>query len=80
MAKKKENPVEGEIVEEKKTETAKKSEIKRSNDGRLFLGVVFLLLGGLIFLNNFYPSIDISSYFWPIILILLGAVMIFRSF
>lgn len=75
--KKEEKVTEGEIVEETKKPVNNK---KKTNDGRLFLGIIFILFGGLIFINNLFPAIEVSKYFWPVILIIFGLALIFRSF
>lgn len=58
-----------EIKKEVKTE-------KRSGD---FLGMVLVILGGVLLVEKIAPRFIDWDYFWPMILIVLGAYLIFRK-
>ncbi|MEA3349908.1 MAG: DUF5668 domain-containing protein, partial [Chloroflexota bacterium] len=46
----------------------------------LFWGIVFIVVGGLFLLNNFaIISINIWKVIWPILLILLGAWVLWQT-
>jgi hypothetical protein len=48
--------------------------------GSLFWGIVFMLLGGLLLLNNFnIIRIDIWRVFWPLLIILLGVWILWQA-
>jgi len=40
--------------------------------GSIFWGVLIILLGVVLLLNQFFPDINVWGLFWPIVLILLG--------
>lgn len=75
MPKKREEAVEAEVVNKEK-----KSVRVERNDGRLMLGLVFVFIGLLIFLNNFFPNFEVAKYFWPVVLIVFGVTLVSRSF
>ncbi len=78
MAKSEKNePVEGEIVEEKTTKKAERNNLKLS-DGRAFWGLLLILLGILFLLQNYF-DIDAWAIFWPIILVFVGLFLILKS-
>ncbi len=49
-----------------------------SRRGRIMGGVVLILLGALFLLRNFYPWFRFEDY-WPVILIAIGVVLLWRS-
>lgn len=75
MPRKKDEAVEAEIVNEK----AETTKYEKKTDGRVFLGIVFVLIGALIFLNNFFPNFEIAKYFWPILFIIFGLSLLSKS-
>ena len=46
--------------------------------GRIMGGVVLILLGALFLLRNIYPWFRFEDY-WPVILIAIGFVLLWRS-
>ena len=76
---KKEQPAEAEVIEEK----VKMDEAiychRRHSHGGFFFGSILLILGIFLILEN-YLAINLMQYFWPILLLLLGALLIYRSF
>jgi predicted membrane protein len=52
---------------------------KRRREHRgAFAGLFLLLLGGVLFLQNYYPNFHFESYVWPGVLIFIGLLLIFR--
>ncbi len=47
--------------------------------GAVIFGVLLILVGGFFLLRTYYPSID-TDQLWPIILVVLGAVLVVGSF
>ena len=47
-------------------------------DGRIFLGLVLIFLGGLFLLQNYF-DVEIWEAFWPIMLILIGIFLIIKK-
>jgi len=71
-------PIKGEKMKEVKTEIKKEIEIvkkKRIN----ILGVVLVLLGLITLWNQIFPQIINWNMVWPIILVLVGILIIFRD-
>lgn len=48
-------------------------------DGSLIAGLVMILIGSFFLFERFIPNIDFSD-FWPLLLVLIGIIMIFRGF
>lgn len=85
MAKKDEKITEGEIVNEepkkaKKEKAEVTQKVSKNTDRSLFVGFIFVLIGSLVFINNFFPEFEVAKFFWPIVLIFFGFALIFRSF
>lgn len=51
----------------------------RKLDGGLIAGLVLILIGGFFLFERFFPQINFRD-FWPLLLVLIGAVMIIRGF
>ncbi len=49
-----------------------------SNSRRLFLGVILILIGLSILIDNLFPQVDLSNY-WPLILIGIGIGIIIKA-
>lgn len=45
--------------------------------GNIFWGIIIVLVGVILLLNQFFPGIHIWGLFWPILLILLGVWFLF---
>lgn len=43
--------------------------------GRIFLGLLFIVIGGLFFIQSYF-GIDIWKDFWPIVIIFIGILLI----
>jgi hypothetical protein len=74
-----ENPIEVEVIEEINRMKDDSHHHHRRSDGGFFFGSIFLILGTFLILSN-YLQIDLMQYFWPILLLLLGVILIYRSF
>lgn len=72
VAKKQEEPIEAEIIIEKKVRA-----YKHHDDGMIFVGILFVAIGGLFFIQSYF-GINVWSLFWPIILIIIGLLLIFK--
>ncbi len=51
----------------------------RKLDGSLIAGLVLILIGGFFLFERIIPSLSFH-HFWPLLLVLIGAVMIIRGF
>lgn len=54
-----------------------------SRTGALTIGLIFIIVGSIFFLENWYPSLsawDLLLRYWPIILILIGARKLYFYF
>jgi uncharacterized membrane protein HdeD (DUF308 family) len=83
MPRKKVEPTEGEVVEEKTSqETPKHTEVhinyQRGWGVRVWLGIILVLLGALTLIQEVY-DINIWSYFWPVFLIIIGAALLLNA-
>lgn len=76
---KNETPQEAEVVEEKIEINRETYLGQRRYRGGFFIGSVLLILGVFLILEN-YLAIDLMRYFWPIMLLLFGSLLIYRSF
>lgn len=55
------------------------SEVLPDNSNkRTILGIILILVGSLMFIENFIPDFDFSDW-WPIIFILVGAYLVFNA-
>lgn len=48
-------------------------------DGSLIAGLIMILIGGFFLFERFMPDIRFGD-FWPLLLVLIGVLMIFRGF
>ena len=70
---------EAEVVEEK-IEVNRGTYLRQGRyRGGFFFGSVLLILGFFLILEN-YLAIDFMRYFWPVLLLLIGARLVYRSF
>jgi len=51
---------------------------KKRDDGSLIGGLVLVVLGLLFLANNLLPDFRFGDY-WPVILIVIGAVLLWKS-
>ncbi|MDQ1266968.1 MAG: hypothetical protein QG635_2121 [Bacteroidota bacterium] len=51
----------------------------RSQGRRLIAGMILVIIGAALFLDNVFPCFD-SAYLWPTLLILIGAYILYNSF
>ena len=63
------------IPEEKPGEQVGTAEHSSGNTARMILGSLLILVGGAALFDNLIP--DLSKYFWPAAIILLGAGVLF---
>jgi membrane-bound ClpP family serine protease len=63
--------------EEQKPEDIQSAKENKKNQRNLTGAIVLLVIGVFFLVENFMPSFDIGK-FWPVILIVIGLVMIFR--
>ena len=63
------------IPEEKPGEQVGTSEHSSGNTARMVVGGLLILVGGAALFDNLIP--DLSRYFWPAAIILLGAGVLF---
>jgi len=63
------------IPEEKPGEQVGTAEHSSGNTARMVVGGLLILVGGAVLLDNLLP--DLSKYFWPAAIILLGAGVLF---
>ncbi|GEM_PF-2475254 len=78
-AKQNEKPNEAEVVEEKVRVDETIYHHRGRPHGGFFFGSLLLILGIFLILEN-YLNINLMQYFWPILLLLLGSLLIYRSF
>jgi len=56
------------------------SRLKSNSNGRIWLGVILIIIGGIIFLNNFqFNFLHINIFSWPIILIIIGTLILINN-
>jgi uncharacterized membrane protein HdeD (DUF308 family) len=77
--KKNEKPIEAEVVEEKIRVESSQGHVRKRPHGGFVFGLILLVLGVFLILEN-YLQISLMQYFWPILLLLLGGLLIYRSF
>lgn len=51
----------------------------QKNDGNLWGGLILITLGGIFLIDRFVPRIDFSDL-WPLILIVVGIILITKSY
>lgn len=63
------------------TSTGQPDITKKNNrmEGSLIAGLVLILIGGFFLFERYMPNIDFGD-FWPLLLILIGLIMIFKGF
>lgn len=52
---------------------------KPKGDGRIIFGVILILFGSIIILQEFFPSMGFWGTFLPIVLIVTGIILVARS-
>jgi len=50
--------------------------MKNNETGKLWSGIMFIIVGFILLINEFFPQIDFED-FWPILLIITGLVIIY---
>lgn len=60
------------------TPTSPKPPVEKRDSGALLGGLVLVVLGLLFLANNLLPDFRFGDY-WPVILIVVGAVMLWKS-
>jgi hypothetical protein len=56
----------------------KDRESRHTGSARLIFGAIIILIGVWLLLRNFIPALRFS-YIWPIIIIVIGAALVFRG-
>ncbi|MCB0804859.1 MAG: PspC domain-containing protein [Bacteroidales bacterium] len=51
---------------------------KKRNDSSLWGGIILIALGAIFLADRYWPHIDFDD-FWPVILIAVGVILIFKS-
>ncbi len=54
------------------------STVSRINNKQLFVAIILIVIGGLLLLDNVFPSFDIDHY-WPVILIGIGVGLLLKA-
>jgi hypothetical protein len=49
------------------------------NNKTTFWGAILVLIGTLFLLRELFPALDLERFFWPILLIAGGILLIFRD-
>jgi hypothetical protein len=73
---KKNEPVEAEVVEERKE--PRRDRFYGRSSGRLIGGLILIVLGGMLIAQNLL-NLNLFRYFGPIVLIIIGLSLIGRS-
>lgn len=78
--------VEPDIKQKYKTDTTvnstiaeEKSKKHKDGNGRIYVGIILIGIGVFFLLERYIPSIDFADLF-PVIIIALGALLVFNSF
>ena len=50
--------------------------MKNNESGKLWSGIMFIILGFVFLIESFFPRINIED-FWPILLIITGGIIIY---
>jgi uncharacterized membrane protein HdeD (DUF308 family) len=48
----------------------------QNNTGKLWSALMFIILGLVLLIDEFFPTIDFED-FWPVLLIITGIIMIY---
>ncbi len=51
---------------------------RHSARGRAFFGIILVILGAILLLNNLFPNFEIAKY-WPVLIVLAGAAIMLRE-
>jgi len=54
-------------------------EKKQRSDGSIWGGIILITIGAIFLIDRFVPRIDFGDL-WPLILVVVGAILIFNSF
>ncbi|MGA9117743.1 MAG: DUF5668 domain-containing protein [Bacteroidota bacterium] len=66
-------------MDEYSTPSDQTSRVERDRRrGRATGGIILIVMGGLFLLRNLYPWFRFQDY-WPVILIVLGVILVWRS-
>ncbi len=72
-------PVEqNEVKEESGSHKSMKEIMKQRSERKKAFGIILIIIGGLFFLNNVIPVLDID-YIWPVALIAVGGYIIYKT-
>ena len=52
--------------------------MKSKETGKLWSGVMFIILGFIFLINEFFPEIDIEDW-WPLLLVITGIIIIYDA-
>lgn len=70
-------------LESNKNDGSVEIKIERENEKKTkkvnFLGVVFLVTGGILLWNQFFPIKIVWEIFWPIVMIIMGLWLILKD-
>ncbi len=71
----------GEEIDNNKTDSENMEEQNKQqkNDGNLWGGLILITLGAIFLIDRFVPRIDFGDL-WPLILIVVGAILISKSY
>ncbi len=50
--------------------------MNNNETGKLWSGIMFILIGFILLINEFFPQIDLED-FWPVLLIITGVIIIY---
>ncbi len=50
--------------------------MKNKETGKLWSGIMFILIGFILLINEFFPQINFED-FWPVLLIITGIIIIY---
>lgn len=76
--KKDEKVTEGELVDEQ-VEVKAEGGKRRVSGGRMFFGLILVVLGSLFILENYFPGLNLRANIIPILIIIFGLTLVFRS-
>jgi len=52
--------------------------MKSKETGKLWSGVMFIILGFIFLINEFFPEIDMEDW-WPLLLVITGIIIIYDA-
>ncbi len=52
--------------------------MKSKESGKIWSGVMFIILGIIFLINEFFPEIDVEDW-WPLLLIITGIIIIYDA-